>query len=369
MGQIIAQRGIRSGVHERDEPDPAVLRWFLCAILLCFLTIMLMGQLPRATALGPVQKITFEPDASGLPRGWLIDGAVTAGDGSLRLQADAQNPNAIARLVLPLSPDELAIEVALEARVTGVQPGDQPWERARLLLTGRDRDGRMLATRSDDLVRSAGSGGWQRFAGTLLLPPGAVDGLVVARLQKAPGLFEIRGLTLQPMGEWLGHTLLLWGTAAAWALLLLWGAGLVQARLQPSSVAVLGLVVLGTVVLLLIPHEWRQRVLIEGASLAGWRVGTEMVAKLGHFAIFAALAFLARLLAPRTAAGLQLALLVLLAGIGEVLQYLAADRSPGLKDWAINSGGVLTGFVAGSILLAGWQLIDRRGRRHQLENS
>ena len=77
----------------------------------------------------------------------------------------------------------------------------------------------------------------------------------------------------------------------------------------------------------------------------------DAVAVAGHFTIFAVAGLLVRLSRRREAWLPQVALLIGLAGLSEVLQFLAELRSPALGDWLTNALGAVQGWAVGQVWL------------------
>jgi hypothetical protein len=74
-------------------------------------------------------------------------------------------------------------------------------------------------------------------------------------------------------------------------------------------------------------------------------LGVDAMAYVGHFAIFAVAGFLLRLSRRGEPWPRQVLLLVGLAGLSELLQFLAELRSPALDDWLTNAAGALLGWL------------------------
>ena len=87
-------------------------------------------------------------------------------------------------------------------------------------------------------------------------------------------------------------------------------------------------------------------------------VGLDLLADLGHFVIFAVAGFLLRLSRRREPWWIQAAFLVALAGLSELLQFLAELRSPSLDDWLTNAAGAFTGWLPAM----GWLMLSQVGQ-------
>jgi hypothetical protein len=170
---------------------------------------------------------------------------------------------------------------------------------------------------------------------------------VIVRLHQTPGVVEVRSVSLIGLGLSPPFKALAAALAFCWAVVILWGGTLLARRAERPRLFG-GLVVAGAAGLLLLvaPHIVRHEVIGWSSGALDGLLSQELVAKVGHFLIFATIAGLLRLSTPRGAVSIQLGILVLAGGIGEVLQFLSVGRTPSLRDWAINLAGAATGFAA-----------------------
>ncbi|MDF1585016.1 hypothetical protein [Marinimicrococcus flavescens] len=330
--------------------------WIVTAALLALATVHLYRDVEPYRPLGGERLESGSFAAPGPLKAWQVEAGgerVQVEDGVLRLEAGPEDSFATVRQSVKLRPGEVAYRLAVEARLEGVEAGSRPWERARIYVIGASPDGKLAWDRHEDLLRSAGTTPWTRLAGDFRLAPGASEAVVLLRLHKAPGRLLVRevsllGLEYRPLFHAASYGLML-----AWVLVGGWGGALVWRHARHRwAAALLGVTVAGGFYLLLVPHPTRAAVLAWAAGLGGNLVPREMIAMAGHFLIFALIAALARLAMPQVPALVKLAVLILVAGAGEVLQFLAVDRSPSLHDWGVNASGALTGFALGSLGLA-----------------
>ena len=298
---------------------------------------------PRVEALGFV-------DRSALAS-FETSGKVTIQSGAMTLDAAADDPYASAMLTFPRLSGETAYSVRAEVQLNGVQGGGRPWERARIYLTGRSRSGDLAPDRHSDLLRAQGNRNWWTVEGSLRPPNNAVEAVLVVRLHRASGQLQLRSLHVQALGEPAAYRITRQALVVAWIGWLIWGGLLVRSQVPPWILLALTVGGMLAGALFMAPHEVRQVLIGSTAELIGWHGRTGWLAKLGHFLIFATMSGVSRLALARVPWMVLLILLVLLAGVGEMVQFLAVDRSPSLRDWAINNAGVFTGFAAASLML------------------
>lgn len=350
--------------------------WVILAALLALATVHLHRDVEAYRPLGGERLAASGFAGADALEAWQVEagkGHARVEDGVLVLEAPPEDAYVSLRQSVPVRDGEVAYRLEAEIRLDGVTPGRRPWERARVYVIGATPDGKLVWDRHEDLVRRAGSTGWTRLAGDFRLAPGSTEAVVLLRLHKAAGRMDVRhvsllGLEHRPVFMAASHGLML-----GWVLLGGWGGALLwrHARHRRAA-ALLGVAVAGGFWLLLVPHPIRSAVLGYVAALGGNVLAPETVAKLGHFLIFAVIACLARLAVPQVPAALKLAVLLLVAGAGEVLQFMAVDRSPSLYDWGVNSSGVLLGFALGSLALAAGRalgLLGEDGRRKEEEGA
>jgi hypothetical protein len=108
----------------------------------------------------------------------------------------------------------------------------------------------------------------------------------------------------------------------------------------------------GGLALLLLPEGARNAIVEPLADkVPRHLLDSQQLADLGHFVIFAAAGFLVRLSRRRDAAWRQLLLLLVLAGLTELLQFLAELRSPTWGDGLTNAAGALAGWLPAMLWL------------------
>ena len=94
------------------------------------------------------------------------------------------------------------------------------------------------------------------------------------------------------------------------------------------------------------PEGMRDSTLVRLADYLPRKLGSiDALSYLGHFLIFAVAGFLLRLSRRADPWLPQLLLLVGLAGLSELLQFLAELRTPTLDDWATNALGAVLGWL------------------------
>jgi hypothetical protein len=178
--------------------------------------------------------------------------------------------------------------------------------------------------------------------------PAAADRVELAiRLRHATGELRVSGLRLTALAERPWFRELRVALQLAWGALLVCGAWLFARGIDHRGAALaLGLAVLGGMFLLLMPEGMRDSTLIGLAEhLPHHLAGVDGLATLGHFAIYLIAGALVRLSRRRDPWPAQLLLLLGLAGLTEVLQFLAELRSPTLDDWAVNALGAGLGWL------------------------
>ena len=319
--------------------------WPIVAVLLAVITTVLFTWPDHYVPLGGERLLdgTFAGSGDGPPAGWETDrpDQVLVRGGVLALEATRRHPSVYVRQSVATKGEEIAWRLTAELRTLGVVAGPEGFERARVYLLGRQADGTFLADPQGDLLRLAGTTDWTTYAGTVPAPGEATAATVIVRLHQAPGSVELRRISLVGLGLAPAFKRLAAVLALCWAAVILW-EGALLARQADSRPLFGGLAVAGVIglVLLVAPHIVREQVIGWSARALNGLLPKELVAKLGHFLIFAIVAGLLRLSSPRSPPALQLGILLLAASIGEVLQFLSVGRTPSLRDLAVNVAGV-----------------------------
>ena len=113
--------------------------------------------------------------------------------------------------------------------------------------------------------------------------------------------------------------------------------------------------------------DWVKETLFPGRISNGLGQGSGFLRKIAHFTEFAALGALLSWLFGMLKKGKLYPIFwgIAAACMDETIQFFVPDRAPGLKDVAIDTAGVLTGFV---LLLIGHTLIKKKTHYNHLED-
>lgn len=293
------------------------------------------------------------PGVAAPAAGWETEGprtGITVEGGTLRLRNDDPAGGVGVRQLWRLDPGgphafRLAATVGSEAIV-----GDRPGFKVGEITLVADGDiQRAFFHPMHRLANLRGSVPSGRYVETFKFPSGAQRVELAIRLRHATGELsvsglELRALELRPEIRWLSLALqVAWGLTLAFGCWLFWrGVDHPRSALALLSAAATGLL------LLMMPEGMQDSTLTRITDLLPRRLlAYDAVPVLGHFMIFAAAGLLVRLSRRGEAWPPQVALLVGLAGLSEVLQFLAELRSPTLDDWLTNALGALLGWAVG----------------------
>jgi hypothetical protein len=336
-----------------DPGHRATMMWLalvaLCALATYVVFVLLDPYDPTEERLvGGAFATTADLDA------WTVKappGAVRIENNSLLLETTPERRNAMLSQTVPIKPGDAAYRLSALVRIVGVEPGPKRFHLARIYVAGRDAEDTPIAFSRSALVRDSGTHPWEWRETVATVGEGAVAAMTVLRLHNAVGRLEVRDLSLVALKLSATFRGLRIAVAAAWAIVLVCGAWRFAGRVQNRRLlVVLSLAAFGGLVLLLAPEYLRTAAILPVAVLTGGALGTEGISTLGHFAIFTVLALLTRVTAPHGRARLQLLVLLALAGVTELLQFLAVDRSPSVEDWAVNGIGVVAGLATAELL-------------------
>ena len=199
------------------------------------------------------------------------------------------------------------------------------------------------------LANLRGSRAPARYVETFKFPSGAKRVELAIRLRHATGELSVSGLELRalaprPAMQWITQALrVAWGVTLAVGCWLFW-----RGVDHPRSALVLVMAAGAGLLLLMMPEGLQDSTLTRITDLLPRRLlAYDAVPVVGHFMIFAVAGLLVRLSRRGEAWPPQVALLVGLAGLSELLQFLAELRSPTLDDWLTNALGGLLGWSVG----------------------
>lgn len=360
MAELVTGPYLRTARNWR--PSRATIIWSVSTLLLSLLTLAAFLGLERLEPVPipwPADR-DFAALAAGAPvagQGWEIEGdpaKVAVADGVLRLHNDDPGSSVGVRQVFRLGPgDPRVFTLGAVASGRAIERGGRGHYIGEVTLVADGDIGRRRFTSLHRLTGMRGDRGQERFTHQFRFPSDASRVELAIRLRNATGTISVAQLRLTGFVEkasfaWVRRVL-----TAAWAVSLLVGAGLFWrgVTLRRTGLALLAASGAG-LVLLLLPHGPREALLQPfGHLVPGMRLGSETTAMMGHVSVFAAVGLLMRLLQRREPWPAQLVLLLALAGMTELLQFMAELRTPSLDDWLANGCGALIGWAAASSLL------------------
>jgi VanZ family protein len=285
------------------------------------------------------------------PAGWQVEGdrsGLSVADGVLRLRNDDPEAGVGVRQLWRLAPDgphafKLSATVASEG-IEGTRNGFRVGEVSVVADADIER------SFFHPLHRLAGLRGTREpavYVEYFKFPSAAKEVELAIRLRHATGELRVSHLQLVGLGERPWFAEMRRALQVAWALMLVAGLWLFGRGIDHRGSAVaLALAAGAGAVLLMMPEGMRDSTLVRLADYLPRRLAAvDALAYLGHFVIFAVAGCLLRLSRRGDPWLVQILLLVGLAGLSEVLQFLAELRTPTLDDWATNAAGGVLGWL------------------------
>lgn len=309
---------------------------------------------PRAWIANP----GFVAGADGEVAGWEREGpagavvAAGGGDGVVRLTNRDPEGGVGLRQVLRRAPGAAAVfELSATVAAEGIAGGRKGWWPGRVTLAVPE-PGALARGADVELATVRGTRPAETYYRRFTVDADAPEVELALRLRLATGTLVVGNLRLTALAEppWFepasGALAIAWALlATAWLVMALRG---VAGRGNKVALAALSV---GGAALLLLPHDARDRLLDWGSEgLLGDLVERETFGQAGHFALFLALGWLVRRLRPRDPPALQLFVLGLAGGAGELVQLLADGRAPTLDDWSMNASGAALGLAAAALV-------------------
>ena len=244
------------------------------------------------------------------------------------------------------------LKFSADIKCDAVQPGERPWDRARLLLV--QNDGKKDRWDLPHAVASlAGTLDWANYHGFFTINTEIEKARVVAQLSQSTGSFELKNIQLYPVSQtkvftWIRNGILFsWG---AFSLLLI-GSCFVMGRetiiFRVLLVSSLIAIIIGTT----IPGEMRNQVSneiktrIDAENNPTGQANPWDLSKVAHFSFFTLFGLILCLMMTK-APGIQVIIIILLlAGGTEMAQLYIDGRSPLFSDFVLDSGGGLFSIV------------------------
>ena len=244
------------------------------------------------------------------------------------------------------------LKFSADLKCDNVQPGEKPWNLARLLLV--QSDGKKDRWDLPHLVASlAGTTDWENHVNFFTIHPETDKIQVVAQLSQSTGSFELKNIRLYPVSEatvftWVRNGILFsWG---AFSVLLI-GSCFVMGRetilFRVLLVSALIAIIIGTTM----PGKMKNQVSDEIKT----RIHSETnpvgennpweLSKIVHFCFFALFGLILCLMLTKAPAIHVMTIILLLAGGTEMAQFFIDGRSPLLNDFFIDAAGGLFSII------------------------
>lgn len=361
-------------------------------VALCIATLGLFhGDLRFVTA----REVPVADFAPGL-NGWQITVKgveIIGGDAPVaHLTADDTAPAAMLAYMLP-GPGELAyVRVTAEIRANGIRSGPVPWHSGGVMLQSLGRDGHAIPYWPYTVARVSGASDWRAYRTVIPMNAGTVQMRLLVYLAGGSGAIWVRNLTVEAVTESATGRVMRMGLGVLWFIFGVWIVVSLVARRRLPATGYLALAVGAAIlVLVLAPQpELTNDVKAVAAKIdsvlmaaverpqgpaapAGQPVPaptgataqapdgkpgpvTLQIAKfsrrsfagfgvqdLGHFAAYAALAFLAVLGFADIPRRRLIVYLLAVAVATEVLQSFTVTRTPQLVDGILNIAGIMSG--------------------------
>lgn len=345
----------------RWRVDTAAMVWLGTALLLSLATLLVFTHLRRFDAVpvpwpfDPAFATVADgtapdraPDATGPAAGWEVEGpraGIAVEGGVLTLRNDDPEGGVGIRQLWQLAPGgprafHLVATVASQD-IQGTRVGLRVGEVTLVADADIDRQHFSVMNRLAGLRGTHAPG---RYVEYFKFPAATTRVELGIRLRHATGALTVSGLELQALDE---RPMFRWVTGAlqvAWAVVLVAGCWLFwRGTDHRASALTLAAAAAAGFVLLMMPEGIRDGTIARVIDLLPKRLAhDDIAASAGHFLIFAAVGFLLRLSRRQEPWWRQILLLIALAGLSELLQFLAELRSPTLDDWLTDAvGGVL----------------------------
>ncbi len=272
---------------------------------------------------------------------------------------------------LPVPPARGRILVRADIRVMGVIGGPLSYQRARIYLAGRDRDGKYLWRKRHSVTFLEGSETWKPYSAAIPIADEAAGLVLGVGLTKASGVMEVRNLSLFSASERPSFRILSFSLLALLGGMLVWISIPVFRSMKASPARTASGAIGATILVAVIMPGPLKRQILDAVGLVGraaaglstWLAGKSAAlgggfypylqlppSKIGHFLFFALIAGVSRVAWPYARGGLLIIYFLIFAATTETLQFYAIDRTPSLWDVAIDAAGILVGLACVSLV-------------------
>jgi len=240
----------------------------------------------------------------------------------------------------------IILKFSADLKCDDVQPGEKPWNRARLLLVQNDRK----KDRWDlphQVASLAGTTDWENHVNFFTIPPEIEKMSAVAQLSQSTGSFELKHIQLYPVRQATVFTWVRNGILFSWAAfsVLLIGSCFVMGRESRISRILLVFAFIAILIGTTMPGEMKAQVSNEIKT----RIHSEIhtvgeanpweLSKVAHFCFFALFGLVLCLMMTKAPALHVMIIILLLAGGTEMAQFFIDGRSPLFSDFFIDAAG------------------------------
>ncbi len=220
---------------ELDAQDQSSGRWLTLLFLLLVLGTLALAQ--TRFSFGNESLLPNLDFQSGLA-GWEVrpaESAVSAANGVLSLAQPDHSQFIVVWQALPEVQRFRYLRLSAEMKTDGVVQGELFWQKARIVLVGRDADGKAMIRRDHVLTARDGSGAWIARQAVFEVLPGMAAMQLSVELPRAAGKVSVRNLNLtaaEQVGWYEALGLLL---ISGWVAAALWGSRRLLAARKTAS--------------------------------------------------------------------------------------------------------------------------------------
>jgi len=271
-------------------------------------------------------------------------------DGRITLYSEKPSQNIAIRKALPSFKPGTVLMLSADMMCKNVIPGEQPWNKARLLLV--QNDGKKNRWDLPHGVAAIdGTSHWDSYRGIFVIETETQKVWITAQLSQCTGTFNIKNIRLHSA---IKNPVYLWvqkGILTAWAVFGLFLLGsfitLNQHRTALKILLILSfaMIIIGTT----LPKDIKTRVSsrisdqLSENSMVLEQLLPKNLPKTGHFLFFAAFAGVSVLILKKDFFLTILANLLMIAGGTELAQFFVNGRGPLVSDFLIDAAGGLLG--------------------------
>ncbi len=311
-------------------------------------------------------------------QGWNLigtSGQVEIAEGTATIKNNNLKPAFQLTQILPLPSVGRLILVQGNLQIKNVIGQDLSYQRARMYFVGLDSNGNYLWKNHHNVALMEGTLEWKRYDQVFPITAEMEKLAIAVGFSQSTGMLQVQNLSVRAVSERVIFKVVSYSMLAALAAVLMWISVPILRSMDrsPGSIGFF-LITTAIIVAVLLPSPLKHRshdIIVASGVIEYFRALLTLVtnvahklipndnptnglylSKLGHLVFYTLLALSSVAAFPQSSVRVIFPNLLIFACVTEVLQFYAIGRSPSIRDWLIDSSGIVIGLLLDTMIRA-----------------